>query len=284
MTTITIDKTASFDMQNTDLSGVFDRIFNTLTPTLAHYYDDAFNYTDFLGAGLTYDSDGNMTGGTLTDVVSVNAAITEVTVAGFSIGAFEFGALVRSNNSSGLWDTIMAGNDRIYGGNQNDVLLGNDGNDRIFGNGGNDIIKGESGRDRLYGGGATDFLMGGLGNDILDGGKQSDYLFGGAGLDSFVFNVALKSKTADYLGDFKPADDTILLDSSIFTAVGPVGPLAAGRFYIGTAAHDSNDRIIYNSNTGKLFYDDDGTGPNAAIRIAVMLKELPMTAADFMII
>lgn len=284
MTTITIDPSGSFEMRAADLHTVYDFASRTLTPTLAHYFDDPLNYTDFIGTGLTYDSDGNMIGGTLTDVVSVNGGVTEVTVSGFSIGGAEFDALVRSNDIDGLWDTILAGNDRIIGGGLDDQLLGNRGNDRIFGRAGSDILLGESGNDRLYGEADEDLLLGGLGNDILNGGRQSDYLFGGAGEDSFVFDVKPRTATADYIGDFKPADDTILLDSAIYTEVGAVGPMNPGRFYIGAVAHDATDRIIYNSANGRLFYDPDGTGPDAAIRIATLLIELPMTADDFTII
>ena len=48
----------------------------------------------------------------------------------------------------------------------------------------------------------------------------------------------------------------------------PPATLAANQFVIGTAAQDANDRIIYNSNTGELFYDSDGTGGTAAVQFA----------------
>ena len=284
MTTVLVDSGSSFEMLDANISDAFNYANSTLTPTLAHYYDDPLNYMDYIGTGLTYDSNGNMTGGTLTGVVSVHAGVMEVTFSGFSVGAAEFTGLVRSNDVQGLWDSIMAGKDLLYGGSLNDQLLGNDGNDRIYGRGGHDLLKGESGNDKLYGGADSDILLGGLGNDRLDGGGGADYVFGGAGEDSFIFNTKPRAATADMIGDFKPADDTILLDSAVYTTVGAVGPLNPGRFYIGTAAHDATDRIIYNSANGRLFYDDDGTGPDAAVRIATLQIELPMTADDFVII
>ena len=36
--------------------------------------------------------------------------------------------------------------------------------------------------------------------------------------------------------------------------------MSSSAFYVGAAAHDSTDRIIYNSDTGALSYDPDGTG------------------------
>ena len=64
--------------------------------------------------------------------------------------------------------------------------------------------------------------------------------------------------------DFSVADDTILLDQDIFSSSLGLGNISAGEFVIGTAAQDANDRIIYNSSTGALFYDNDGVGGNAA--------------------
>jgi Ca2+-binding RTX toxin-like protein len=66
--------------------------------------------------------------------------------------------------------------------------------------------------------------------------------------------------------------------------VGGIGPLSPGAFFVGAAAHDSSDRIIYNSVTGGLFYDADGDGSTAAVRIATLSRELPLSFLDFLII
>ncbi|MCB1434673.1 MAG: hypothetical protein KDK75_19760, partial [Alphaproteobacteria bacterium] len=71
MTTVLVDSGSSFEMLDANISDAFNYANSTLTPTLAHYYDDPLNYMDYIGTGLTYDSNGNMTGGTLTGVVSV---------------------------------------------------------------------------------------------------------------------------------------------------------------------------------------------------------------------
>src|SRR6185369_10855944 len=58
--------------------------------------------------------------------------------------------------------------------------------------------------------------------------------------------------------------------------------LAAGdeRFYAAagaTAAHDATDRIIFNTSTGDLYYDADGTGSATAQRIAAVTGTLAAT-------
>ena len=55
------------------------------------------------------------------------------------------------------------------------------------------------------------------------------------------------------------------------------------RFYSAagaTAAHDADDRIIYNSTTGDLYYDWDGAGGNAAQPLATLKGHPTLTAAD----
>ena len=70
----------------------------------------------------------------------------------------------------------------------------------------------------------------------------------------------------------------------MFAAI-PLGVLAAGRCVTGTAAVDATDRIIYDSVTGKLFYDADGSGGAAAqVQFALLDSGLGLTAADFVIV
>ena len=132
----------------------------------------------------------------------------------------------------------------------------------------------------------ADTLIGGGGSDLLDGGLAADTLTGGAGEDTFRFSTALGNGNVDWIKDFNVADDTILLDNLIFADVGGDGALALGAFHKSAAgvAHDADDRIIYDTDSGALSYDADGTGQVAAIQFARLSTNLNLSAADFIII
>jgi len=169
-------------------------------------------------------------------------------------------------------------------GNQASSLTGNRSDNDLTGNDGKNTLDGGLGRDSLFGGAGNDQLIGGLGRDSLFGGVGSDVLSGGADQDVFVFNTALKANV-DRISDFKPVDDTIQLENAIFKALGAkTGVLASAAFNTGKVARDASDRILYDSKSGGVFYDDDGTGAHAAVQIAILGKNLALTNADFVVI
>ncbi len=147
------------------------------------------------------------------------------------------------------------------------------------------VIAGNHGANTLRGEGRNDRLSGGGGADDLYGGVGSDRLTGGAGADDFFFDTVLNVRNnVDTISDFNVVDDTIQLDDDIFTAVGAVGTLSAAAFRSGSAAQDADDRIIYDSATGRIYYDADGNGSGAAVLFAQVAAGTAMTNADFMII
>jgi Ca2+-binding RTX toxin-like protein len=176
-----------------------------------------------------------------------------------------------------------AAND-LHGAGGADMLTGGDGNDRLYGDQGHDTLNGGTGKDILDGGAGNDSLSGGKGDDILDGGVGSDTLKGGAGQDILLFDDALGTGI-DHIASFSVVDDTFQLDHDIFTAAGSAGQiLGSAQFYAGTAAHDSDDRIIYDSHTGRIYYDPDGTGAEAKILFATVGAGIALTNADFFIV
>ncbi|MGO4524856.1 calcium-binding protein [Microvirga sp. 2MCAF35] len=176
----------------------------------------------------------------------------------------------------------LAGIENINGsGSASITLMGTAGNNGMNGGDGADILYGNAGNDVLNGFGGSDRLHGGLGADILTGGS---------GKDIFVFDTNPKTKgNADRITDFNVRDDSIYLENKYFKGM-PAGSLskpkkmASKYFYVGTKAHDADDRIIYNKKTGVLSYDDDGNGAHKAVAIATLSKNLKMTYSDFFVI
>lgn len=187
------------------------------------------------------------------------------------------------------------GNDTLYGGTGNDTANGSVGDDRIFGEDGNDNLEGGDGidslngannNDRLFGQNGNDSLVGGNGNDTLNGGAGKDALAGSGGNDFFVFDAPLTSANVDTISDFNVAADTIHLQNSVFIGLSE-GALAGSRFWSNNSgnAHDSSDRIIYEKDTGKLYFDRDGTGTNySKVHFATVDDGLSITSADFFVI
>jgi serralysin len=158
----------------------------------------------------------------------------------------------------------------------------------IIGNSGANILTGGAGNDTLNGGAGNDRINGGGGNDTINGGLGADTLTGGKGSDIFFFNSALSKlglTSIDEIKDFSVADDTIQLENAVFTELSPFGgTLSAGAFFIGAAAHDRDDRIVYDSSTGSLMYDADGNGGGQAKAFAVLEAGLALTPDDFFIV
>ncbi len=197
-----------------------------------------------------------------------------------------------------------SGNDRIFGQNGSDRINGGSGEDKIFGNGGNDTIFagagndevnggggsdkifGQKGSDDLNGGGGRDQLFGQGGNDTINGGGGRDQLNGGGGEDTFVFNTRLSKSNVDQVDDFSRRDDILHLENRIFRGL-QEGDLDPSRFVANNSgkAQDASDRVIYEKDTGSLYFDRDGTGGRyEATKFAVLDSGMNLTADDFFII
>lgn len=184
-----------------------------------------------------------------------------------------------SINGNGGWDWLA-------GGNGNDTINGGDGNDTLFGDAGADRLNGGTGHDLLKGGSGNDTLDGGTGRDILWGGAGNDVLTGGADQDKFVFETKFGSGNVDTITDFNPAQDTIVISPWIVFGGLWVGPLRAAQFHAqagATQGADANDRIIYDTTSGKLYYDVDGSGSKASVQFAELTNRPTLDAGDFLI-
>jgi Ca2+-binding RTX toxin-like protein len=166
--------------------------------------------------------------------------------------------------------------------------------EKIIGSSYDDAITGSGENDILLGGSGSDTVSGGGGNDTISGGKGLDTLTGGSGQDVFVFNTAINGSgnaDRDFITDFNVIDDTIQLDNAIFTAIGGNGQLVSDAFHRidgsvtpTAAAQDAEDRIIYDSFRGDIYYDADGTGSIGAVWIARVNEGTNLSVSDFFII
>jgi len=137
-------------------------------------------------------------------------------------------------------------------------------------------VMGGKGKDTLKGNGAA--------NEI-DGGAGADALTGGGGNDRFSFSSKLDSQiNVDQVIDFnKSGNDIIALDGDIFTKLTGTGKLTAAQFESNSSgnAGDGQDRIVYETDTGELYYDSNGSAGGGSTLFAVLTKNLSLDASDF---
>ncbi|HEY1299759.1 MAG TPA: calcium-binding protein, partial [Stellaceae bacterium] len=227
-----------------------------------------------------------------------------------------------SSLSGGPGDDVLRGGngaDRLSGGSGADVMYGGAGNDTyVFddvGDVANEAVAGSGGTDRILasisvkladtahvqglienltlqgtaaisGGGnaLANVIVGNAAANVIDGGLGNDTLTGLGGADRFTFDTALNAATnRDRITDFKHGTDKIVLDNAVFTAFTKTGALPAADFAINTPK-DANDFIVYNTTSGALFYDKNGSGPGAPVPFATLAGVPGLTQTDFIVI
>ena len=217
------------------------------------------------------------------------ATTTGTTALNINASALTYGIALIGNAGANVL-TGGVGNDTLQGGAGNDMLNGGAGFDfadysnattAITANlslttsqnpvgAGSDTITDIEG---LIGGSAGDSLTGNSSNNTLFGRGGNDVLTGGAGSDWFVFDTAPNATSnKDTITDFASGTDKLYFSKAAFAGL-TLGNLTTDAFWSGagvTAAHDATDRLIYNTTTGALYYDADGTGVTAAVQVALL--------------
>jgi Ca2+-binding RTX toxin-like protein len=228
----------------------------------------AFN--DTIDGGLGAD---RMTGGAGDDtyiVDNVKDAISEKATGGTDTAMSSVGYTLAST----VENLTLTSSANIGG-------TGNKLNNTIIGNTANNTLAGAAGDDTISGGAGSDTLFGGLGNDTLTGG---------AGADMFVFNTKPNAAlNVDVITDFSSSNgDHLQFSVKLFKGLGTLGDLSSDQFWSGVGvrtAHDATDRIIYNTSTGDLYYDADGSGTRAvAILVAQLAGNPVLIYSDIQII
>ncbi len=136
----------------------------------------------------------------------------------------------------------------------------------------------------LQGNDLNNVLIGNNANNVINGGNGNDTLTGGAGKDFFDFSsFRPQNPNIDTITDFESKQDSIRLSLSAFTALSKVGTLNSDFFVAGTAAKDANDFILYDSGTGKVFYDADGNGSGKPIEFITLTGTPSLLFSDFVV-
>jgi Ca2+-binding RTX toxin-like protein len=192
--------------------------------------------------------------------------------------------------------------DTVRGGPGDDEVYGNAGRDTVYGDAGNDFMSGGGRDDRVFGGDGNDTLKGDLfftefdmhGNDLLDGGSGNDALngdggldtlTGGPGADTFQSHLFSSPQAVDEITDFQSGLDQIWVSEGDPHFQGPRHDFVANdpRFYAApdaTRGHDRDDRVIYDTSTGNLYYDADGNGAGGAMRFFHLQGAAMLVATD----
>ena len=128
-------------------------------------------------------------------------------------------------------------------------------------------------------------IIGNMGLNRLDGMGGADTLSGSGGADRFVFSTALGAGNIDRITDFQAGLDKIFLNDAAFAGLA-LGALPAGAFRASLAglAADATDRIIYETDTGRLMFDRDGTGAAGYAQFAQLQPGLSLAFNDFVVI
>ncbi|MEH2465343.1 beta strand repeat-containing protein [Nostoc sp.] len=165
----------------------------------------------------------------------------------------------------------------VYSTTGNNTLIGGAGDDRLIvdNSSGNNLLEGSDGNDHLSAAGA-------VGNNSFNGGLGDDILTGGKGADTFVFESYYQG--LDRLENFSTANDRIQISSAGFGGGLLTGTLQTSQFTIGTSATTSEERFIYNSATGKLFFDLDGSASGfTQVQFAQLSTGLSLTNNNFVV-
>jgi Ca2+-binding RTX toxin-like protein len=146
--------------------------------------------------------------------------------------------------------------------------------------------KGTSGADVLTSGN-TKILSAGSGTDILIGGMAGEIFVGGTGNDNIttglgndIVSFTQKSQGVDIITDFDPTYDLIQVAATFG------GGLIAGQTIDDTQFSKSLSlltaatRFIYDQTSGGMFFDEDGSGPNAAVKLAALNPTLTNFSAE----
>ncbi|SIQ44766.1 Hemolysin-type calcium-binding repeat-containing protein [Aromatoleum tolulyticum] len=194
------------------------------------------------------------------------------------------------------------GNDRVTGGSGDDFIAPGTGNDNVRAGDGNNVVIGGSGDDIITTGAGNDTIdpdvyyaedgveasgndtiKTGAGDDVIFLGEGADKVWGGAGSDTFVFDTLFTAPsttvfkqdgtqvtkaTVHRINDFDATVDKLGFDANEFVSLAgfTATNFVKGSGLTGASANETgvDDFLIYDTASGKLYYDEDGNHAGAA--------------------
>ncbi|MBP0496504.1 M10 family metallopeptidase C-terminal domain-containing protein [Roseomonas sp. SG15] len=138
--------------------------------------------------------------------------------------------------------------------------------------------------NQLTGNDEANLLSGAGGDDTLVGGLGADTLVGGLGADHYRYFSAVEG--GDTVRGFVSGVDKIDISAAGFGGGLTQGGLASSWFVASTtgASTEAHAQLVYETDTGRLSWDADGTGAGAATLIATLSGHPSLTNSDFNII
>ena len=142
-----------------------------------------------------------------------------------------------------------------------------------------DRIRGDHAGRSLDGNAGDDLVIGGSGSDVLTGGLGADTLTGGGGADVFVFAAAREG--GDTITDFDAGLDHLQLSATNF---GTATPLLSGTGGVAAITGTAAGAVLaYDSGVGELYYDADGAGVEAAIKLVTLAGAPVLQTEDILL-
>ncbi len=249
--------------------------------------------TAITGAVSAEANENNIVAGLGNDVVALSTSLlahetVNVAAAG---GTATTDADVVFNASAGAsitvdaFDTVIASNGVVITGGVGTVNVLNTG---IQGSAGNDTINASTAA-------AGQTIEGLAGNDTITASINGGTVIGGDGADVITFSTTGTAADTlvfnslvgvDTIANYTGADDSIQLSKAVYAALGPVGPLTATEFesIVGGSATAATTRITYDTTTGALSYDADGSGSGAAVQLATFTGIPTLAVTEFNIV
>ncbi|MBF0626631.1 MAG: calcium-binding protein [Magnetococcales bacterium] len=226
---------------------------------------------DTLDGGTGAD---RLIGGVGDDLYTVES-MEDVVTEGLNAGTDRVESSVTWTLGVNVENLTLTGSRAAFGtGNAlNNLLTGNSADNTLNGMDGSDTLRGGAGHDKLLGGAGRDLLIGGLGEEVLTGGADADQ-----------FKFTLPAEGGDTISDFSVSQgDQLVFVSRNFGNLA-VGKLDASRFGFNTTgrATTTNQRFVFNTATGVLKYDADGSGTGASVIVATLNNVATLTQSQML--